>query len=147
MEQRSQYGKGACTNGDLVLRCSTSPMREIDVTFSRTAAAAFADALADGAGTFQAKVGTDPGPYQSFLSGIEVAAQPTGKVVMSLDMAARNLRFAGAVEYLTVLGNNIRNLAEAPDPSGHLHVEYFEDHYYLAESELSVVFQISQWVP
>jgi hypothetical protein len=36
----------------------------------------------------------------------------------------------------------VRDLAAQPGPDMHVHVEYFDGHYYLAESEVGIVLQV-----
>ncbi|HEV2638021.1 MAG TPA: hypothetical protein VGX23_22925 [Actinocrinis sp.] len=131
---------------DLALRYVDTPMQEVDVALTRPAALALAAALDAGHGTFDAAPDPDddPSPYRAFLNHLEVVTHPGGKVTMHLDVPASTLRFTGAPAHLKVLAANIRALAEDPDPTGHLHVEYFEEHYYLAESEPSVIFHFAQ---
>jgi hypothetical protein len=122
----------------------SSPTREVLADLSRPLAVEIGTALKLGRGRFEAKRGLEPGPYGTYLYALEISEKPTGKVTMSLDADNRVLHLSGAREHLTVLGGALIGLAGDPDPLGHLHVDYFEDHYYLAESELSIVFQIEE---
>lgn len=54
----------------------------------------------------------------------------------------RVLTITGAPEHLAVLADVVRDLAGDPDPDTHVHVEYFDGHYYLAESDVGLVLRI-----
>ena len=71
-----------------------------------------------------------------------MATVPSGKVVVSLDDDARYCTCDRDARYLAVLAHVVRDLATEPSPETHVHVEYFDGHYYLAESEVGIVLQV-----
>ncbi|HEV3170740.1 MAG TPA: hypothetical protein VGZ32_10395 [Actinocrinis sp.] len=119
------------------------PTHEAKIDMDRAAGRELADMIARGEGEMAGDQTADPAPYPQLLDAVRVATAP-GKVVLGLDADGRVLTFTGALEHLAVLASNVRNLANDPDlkPITHLHVDYYEDHYYLAESEISLVFQV-----
>ena len=114
------------------------PTHEVEIATDRAAGHDLADLIASGAGEMACDRTADPAPYPQLLDAVRVATAP-GKVVLGVD--SRVLTITGALEHLAVLARNVRNMADSPDldPKSHLHIEYYEDHYYLAESEVSVV--------
>ena len=118
-----------------------SPPHEAEIALDATAAAALADLIARGSGEMAGDPAADPKPYQRVLDAVRVAAAP-GKVVLALGGDERVLTITGAPEHLAVLADVVRDLAADPDPDTHVHVEYFDEHYYLAESEIGLVLRI-----
>ena len=118
-----------------------SPPDEVEISLDCATARNLADMIARGGGEMTADPAADPKPYDRLLRAVRIVATPSGKVVLSVDPEERVLRAAGAREHLAVLAGVVRDLAEHPDPDTHLHVEYFDGHYYLAESEVSLVLQ------
>ena len=114
---------------------------EAKIDTDRAAGRALADMIARGEGEMAGDLAADVAPYPEVLDAVRVATAP-GKVVIGVD--GRVLTFKGALEHLAVLARNVRNMADSPDldPKSHMHIEYYEDHYYLAESEISVVLMI-----
>ncbi len=115
---------------------------EVDIELDRAAASELADVIKRGAGEIAGDLAANPRPYQRQLKAVRVAAVPSGKVVISLDDDGQALHLTGALEYLAVLAHVVRDLAADPSPNTHAHVEYFDGHYYLAESEVSIVLQV-----
>ncbi|KAB1987461.1 Imm32 family immunity protein [Streptomyces triticiradicis] len=84
--------------------------------------------------------GDDPFPYSDYLSGLRVQQVQRDRVTISVDEQQRLLDFTGSRESVAVLAGNLRDLCREGGPGEHLHVEYFPDHFYLAESPVSLVF-------
>jgi len=114
---------------------------EVDIELDRAAASELADMIERGAGEIAGDLAADPRSYQRQLKAVRVTAVPSGKVVISLD-DGQALHLTGALEYLAVLAHVVRDLAAEPSPDTHVHVEYFDGHYYLAESEVGIVLQV-----
>jgi hypothetical protein len=123
-----------------VLRYS-APFHEAEIALDRDAAHALADTVARG-GDVPADPAADPKPYERLLDALHVAVVPEGKVVLGLDADERVLTVTGAAPHLAVLADVVLDLADDPDPDAHAHVEYFDEHYYLAESTVSLVLRI-----
>ncbi len=121
----------------------SSPFHEVEIATSRAAGRDLADMIARGEGEMVSDQTVDPAPYEKLLDAVRVTNAP-GKVVLGLDTDGRVLTITGALEHLAVLASNVRGMAGSPDldPKSHLHIEYYEDHYYLAESEVSLVLRI-----
>jgi hypothetical protein len=111
---------------------------EVDMALDAEASSELADMIARGEGEMAANQTVDPKPYDQLLDAVRIATAP-GKVVLGLDAEGRVLTITGALEHLAVLANVVRDVPLDTDPKAHVHVEYFEDHYYLAESEVSLV--------
>jgi len=115
---------------------------EVDIELDRAAASELADMIERGTGEITGDLTADPRPYQRQLEAVRVTAVPSGKVVIGLDADGRALLLTGALEYLAVLAHVVHDLAAEPGPDTHVHVEYFDGHYYLAESEVGIVLQV-----
>ncbi|MEE1788274.1 hypothetical protein PUR71_36065 [Streptomyces sp. SP17BM10] len=72
------------------------------------------------------------------LAGVEVRDTPGPGVLVHLDASRRVLMISGDAPARAVLAENLRETAGLDD-GGHLHIEYFPDHYYLAEGSLALV--------
>src|SRR5258707_7556170 len=112
---------------------------EVDIELDRAAASELADMIERGTGEITGDLTADRRPYQRHLEAVRVTAVPSGKVVIGLDADGRALLLTGALEYLAVLAHVARDLAAEPGPDTHVHVEYFDGHYYLAESKVGIV--------
>ena len=71
-----------------------------------------------------------------------MVAVASGKVVVGLDDDGQALHLTGAPEYLAVLAHVVRDLVTELDPDTHVHIEYFDGHYYLAESKIGIVLRV-----
>lgn len=72
------------------------------------------------------------------LTGVDVRDTPGPGVLLHLDASRRVLVISGDGPARTVLADNLREMAELDD-GGHLHIEYFPDHFFLAEGSLALV--------
>ena len=115
---------------------------EVGIELDHTTASELADIIERGAGEIAGDLAADPRPYQRQLVAVRVAAVPSGKVVVSLDDDGQALHLTGALEYLAVFAHVVRDVAAEASPDTHVHVEYFDGHYYLAESEVGIVLQV-----
>jgi hypothetical protein len=107
-----------------------------------------ADLIARGEGEMAGDQTTDPAPYPQLLDEVRIAPAPSGpdgKVVLGISDDGKALTITGAREHLAVLADVVRDLADDPDlrPITHVHVDYYEGHYYLAESQVSLVLQVN----
>lgn len=118
------------------------PTREAEIALDRATAGELADLIARGEGEMAADATADPEPYEKLLGAVRITAVSEGKVVLALDSAGQVLTITGARRHLSVLADVVRDLAADPDPDAHVHIEYFDGHYYLAESEISLVLRI-----
>ncbi len=117
------------------------PTREAELALDAEAADLLADMIARGAGEMAGNRTVDPKPYDRLLDAVRIATGP-GKVVLGIDAEGRVLTITGALEHLAVLADVVRDVPLDTDPTAHVHVEYFDGHYYLAESEVSLVLRI-----
>ena len=122
----------------IVIRCS-SRTREVELTGSAGSFVEAAD-LVTGAGGRVVAESTDPAPYETCLEALEVQVIE-GKVV--IDVVCQELVVRGGAEHLAVLGEVLRDLADEPDLGYHVHIDYFPDHYYLAEESWPLVAQVT----
>jgi hypothetical protein len=82
----------------------------------------------------------DAAPYDHPLAAILVRRQESGKVMMRIDEESSALVIEGGEQYLAVLAENIEGFFSVdPEVGDHLHIEYFDEHFYLAPSDLSLV--------
>lgn len=124
------------------------PTREADLVMVRETGRDLADLIARGEGEMAGDQTADPTPYDQLLDAVRIAptpAGPDGKVILGISDDGKALTITGAREHLAVLARNVRSLADSPDlrPITHRHIEYYEGHYYLAESQVSLVLQIA----
>lgn len=115
---------------------------EAEIALDAEAADQLADMIARGAGEMAGNRTVDPSPYDRLLDAVRIATGP-GKVVLGIDADGRVLTITGALEHLAVLADVVRDVPLDTDPKAHVHVEYFDGHYYLAESEVSLVLRFA----
>jgi hypothetical protein len=72
------------------------------------------------------------------LRGVEVKKTPGPGVLICLDPERQILVISGDSDGRAVLADNLLGMVSAGD-GGHLHVDYFPGHFYLAEGSLSLV--------
>jgi hypothetical protein len=95
-----------------------------------------------GSGSVPLERVADPSPYDRSLSRV-VIHEGTGRVDVSLMSDGQSLLIRGGGEFLEVLAANIEVFAQQAGRGEHLPVEYFPDHYYLAEEAQSLVVAFS----
>lgn len=122
--------------------CYAPKTHEAVIALDTEAANDLADMIARGEGEMAGDHTADPKPYDQLLDAVRVATAPD-KVVLGVDATGRVLTITGALEHLAVLASVVRDVPLDSDPMAHVHVEYFEDHYYLAESEVSLVLRFA----
>ena len=122
----------------LIVRCATEP-GEVEVSGTVETLGEWANALTRGDVEISTSTGGDPSPYSHYLAGICVRWTAPGLVQMSVDTERQALSFTGSGQSMKVLAENIRGLCREGVPGEHLHIEYFPDHFYLAESQISLV--------
>lgn len=115
---------------------------EAEIALDAEAADQLADMIARGTGEMAGNQTIDPKPYDRSLDAVRIATGP-GKVVLGLDAEGRVLTITGALEHLAVLADVVRDVPLDTDPTAHVHVEYFDGHYYLAESGVSLVLRFA----
>ncbi|QYN18900.1 hypothetical protein [Amycolatopsis sp. DSM 110486] len=107
----------------------------MDITATEKELAHLASLIAEGAGF----ISTAPtSPQNHTLAGIEVRNTPVSGVHIRLDGQTQIIVISGDAESRAVLSENVHAMATAED-GGHLHVDYFPGHYYLAEGSLPLV--------
>lgn len=115
---------------------------ELELTLSPEAARLLASALRRPEAVLPTLAEGSPAPYDEWLSGIAVRRRETGKVVMTVDEATSALVVEGELRYLNLLAGNVEGFAddaEDRNDGDHLHIEYHEEHYYLAPCRISLV--------
>ena len=107
---------------------------EVDLTASAEELSRLAGAVADGEGL----LGSAVSPGRNDLAGVEVKKTSGPGVLIRLDPERQILVISGDSAGRAVLAANLLGMASAED-GGHLHVDYFPGHFYLAEGSLSLV--------
>ncbi|MEU3606428.1 hypothetical protein AB0E83_13385 [Streptomyces sp. NPDC035033] len=107
---------------------------EVDLTASAEELSRLAGAVAAGEGWFNSTAS----PGGNALTGIEVAGTSGQGVLIRLDPERQILVISGDSASRAVFADNLRGMASAED-GGHLHVDYFPGHFYLAEGSLPLV--------
>lgn len=103
---------------------------EVDLTASAEELSRLADTVATGG-----KLAATASPGGNALAGVEVRKAPGPGVLIHLDPERQILVISGDCASRAVLAENLRGVASAED-GGHLHVDYFPGHFYLAEGSL-----------
>jgi hypothetical protein len=103
----------------------------------------FVGVLVLGSGSLATSSEGDPSPYREFLSCIAVRSVLEGRIVLSVDEDEGVLKIAGSLKFLYILAENICELCRESVLGEHLHVDYFPEHFYLAESQVSLVIHLS----
>jgi hypothetical protein len=93
-----------------------------------------AGAVADGEGLLSSTAS----PGSSDLTGAEVKKTSGPRVLVRLDPERQILVISGDCAGRAVLADNLLSMASAED-GGHLHVDHFPGHFYLAEGSLPLV--------
>ncbi|SNX65851.1 hypothetical protein SAMN06272735_7691 [Streptomyces sp. TLI_55] len=109
---------------------------EVDLSAPATELHRLARALAQGEGLLWTMAGPDGD--DRVLAGVEVRDTPGSAVRIALDPARRVLLIGGDSDSRALFAANLRVMADAED-GGHLHVDHFPDHPYLAEGSLPLV--------
>jgi hypothetical protein len=115
---------------------------EAEMALDAEASSELADMIARGEGEMAGNQTVDPAPYSQLLDAVRIATAP-GKVVLGINADGRVLTITGALEHLAVLANVVRDVPLDTDPMAHVHVDYYEEHYYLAESKVSLVLRFA----
>jgi hypothetical protein len=92
-------------------------------------------------GVVQLNITGSPSPYSRFFRQIELRNNP-GKVVLAVAPDRETLIIAGDRWALEIFGENIKSVARGAEGDYHLHVEYFEGHYYLSEESEPLVVSV-----
>jgi hypothetical protein len=107
---------------------------EVDLTASAEELSRLAGAVADGEGLLSSTASAG----SNALVGVEVRKSSGPGVLIRLDPERRILVISGDFAGRAALADNLRAMAFAED-GGHLHVDYFPGHFYLAEGSVSLV--------
>ena len=117
------------------MRLVSDPLfSEVVLTASAEELSRLAGAVADGEGLLSSTAS----PGGNGLAGVEVKKTSGPGVLIRLDPERQILAISGDCAGRAVLAGNLLGLASAED-GGHLHVDYFPGHFYLAEGSLSLV--------
>ncbi|QYN18681.1 hypothetical protein [Amycolatopsis sp. DSM 110486] len=109
---------------------------EVDITATARELACLASAIAEGTGFISAASASSPNGHT--LTGIEVKATTDSAVCIRVDAPTQVLVISGNADSRAVLAENVHAMATADD-GGHLHVDYFPGHPYLADGSLPLV--------
>jgi hypothetical protein len=86
--------------------------------------------LKDNAEIFLHSEKLDPSPYSTFLKKIRVQIIPNH--LIEFQVIGEFLSVKGSYEKLLILAENIENFGNDGDKGDHIHIEYFQDHFYLS---------------
>lgn len=71
-----------------------------------------------------------PDPYAEWLSFLDIRVEDEAEMTMAVEDG--DLVVAGDPSALEILADNLSSFAENPDTmGGHIHIEYFPDHFFL----------------
>lgn len=111
---------------------------EIDLSADRVGLSTLAELVVSGTGMMTAEDSFSDVPHQITLTQVHVHATNGQPVLITADASRQILSIAGDPAYLAVLAHNLRGMAEADD-GGHLHLDYYPEHPYLAEDSSPLV--------
>jgi hypothetical protein len=114
------------------------PTGEIDLSGDASELRGLAELVAAGAGVHDAEGGDGDVADELALTAVRVRVVAQSAVLLSVDVSQRSLCVAGDLKWLAVLAANVRETADMQD-GGHLHVDYFPGHPYLAPGSISLV--------
>ncbi|MEU9785492.1 hypothetical protein AB0H92_31795 [Streptomyces phaeochromogenes] len=107
---------------------------EVVLSASADELSSLASAVARGEGL----LGSTSSPGGNALTGVEIKDASGPGVLIRRDAARQILVISGDSANRAVLAENLRALADAEE-GGHLHIDYFPGHFYLAEGSLPLV--------
>ena len=108
--------------------------REVELLASAEELSRLAGAVSDGEGLLRSTAR----PGGNDLAGVKVKKTPGPGVLIRLDPERQVLVVSGDCASRAALADNLLGMASAED-GGHLHVEFFPGHFYLADGSLSLV--------
>jgi len=112
---------------------------ELELALSAETAHLLGSALRQPSADLATLVEGPPAPYAVWLPRILVRQHESGRVTLSIDEAKSALVLEGERQYLDILAENIEGfIDDGPNPGDHLHIEYYDDHFYLAPSQISL---------
>ena len=118
---------------------STHPF-EIELSGSRADYLSIAAMLVSGLnGAMELDLTGDPVPYDKCAKQLSIIHQAPSKVRIELSLTTETLSIYGGANSMLLLADNLKTFGEAEDASGHLHIEYFENHAYLDDASSPVV--------
>ncbi|MET9890475.1 hypothetical protein ABZZ47_09715 [Streptomyces sp. NPDC006465] len=107
---------------------------EVDLSASAEELTLLASVVVQGEGL----LGSTLSPGDNGLAGVEVKGTSGPGVLIHRDAERQILVISGDSAGRAVLAENLRDLASAEE-GGHLHIDYFPGHFYLAEGSLPLV--------
>ncbi|MFI0451749.1 hypothetical protein [Actinomadura sp. 6N118] len=107
---------------------------EVDLSASAEELTRLASAVAQGEGLLR----STSSPGSNTLAGVEVKKTSGPGVLIHRDPEQQILVISGDSASRAVLAENLQAMAAA-EGGGHLHIDYFPGHFYLAEGSLPLV--------
>jgi hypothetical protein len=113
---------------------------EVELSGTRAELAALAGLLDAGEGELALAAVDDPRPYDAAVERLVVKADEQALAKVDVGAGAAELTFVGGLESLGLIGENLASFAaESTGGSDHLHLEHYEDHFYLASGSTPLV--------
>jgi hypothetical protein len=109
--------------------------QEIDISATKLELYDLARFFSKGEGSISVEQGVSPSPYERLASCLEIETIPTNLVYCGV--YSNKIIVQGDLQKLSVISENILGLADGG--SGHMHIEYFEDHPYLCEKSTPLI--------
>ncbi|RLP97087.1 hypothetical protein EAD96_30310 [Micromonospora sp. BL1] len=114
------------------------PSGEVDISGTAGEYHALAALIVAGSGGHAAEPDATDDFGGTALSGLQVSTSAHRMVLISIDDARGVLQISGASAPLALLASNVEAMA-ADQGGGHLHIDYFPDHPYLAPTSVSLI--------
>lgn len=125
------------------IRYSAQGTGEVDVEGTESDYLDFVSQLLVGKGNIAGNMEGSPAPYDKFLKSIIIKTVPGQRLSFSVTEEG-DLLAAGESRGLEAIAGNLKWFVESERRKGdHLHVEYFPDHFFLAENSIPLVFMVA----
>jgi hypothetical protein len=124
----------------LSVRVTLDPeFAEVDISGTEDDYVRMAALLRQGAGTLDTDTGATGPRRQLVLSAVRVSTVPGSALLVHPDTPEEALLISGDLRFLTILADNVASVG-SDERGGHLHIEYFEGHAYLADGSAPLIF-------
>jgi hypothetical protein len=125
------------------VRYSAQGAGEVDVSGTESDSLYFVSQLLQGKGNIAGNMDGSPAPYDKFLKSIVIKTVPGQRLAFTVTEDG-DLLVAGEYTGLEAIAGNLKWFVEKERRQGdHLHVEYYPDHFFLAENSIPIVFMMT----
>lgn len=116
---------------------------EMEISSDPEGLTALARAVRNAPATVEVEAPEKTWPYDQALTSVRVE-DSASLVLIDHDAGATAMRITGSPESRDILAENLVNFAQDGKSGDHWHIDWFPDHFYLAEGSASVVVAFNQ---